>query len=343
MGMQAMEQADEGGSAGGGADTGAGEGGAGGQAGGDTGGQQQGDPGQSSGQQQGSNLFQAAGGEGRQPGEGGQAEGGDDDPLKASTTEDGRPKVTLSDGREVPLPDQFWDAENSQPRTDAMLKSFMDTKSSYDRLANEKKELEQKLQQGQQQSTEGVPEKPEEYKFEKPEGVTREIPDDDPLLSTFRQIAHDNGIPQDQFQKMAGQYLAKVEETVGPPLDLNAEREKLGPNADTILHENARWVDSLVDSGTLSQDEKDELLSLGETATGVKALNKIRQSMGEKPIPMEGAQMSELPSKQEWYAMVGSEKYAQDPGYREYVDNLGKKLFGTGPAGSSEAGLGVRG
>lgn len=277
-------------------------------------------------------------------GEGGgkEGDGGEEDPFKASATDDGRPTIKDDQGNEIPLPDQFWDAENGQIRGDAIFKSWRDTRSSYDQLRSERDTLKQQVEQGK--PAEGkVPEKPEDYTFEKPEEFSRELADDDPLLTGFKQIAHKHGIGQEQFQAVAADYLKMAEEQLGPPIDPKQEREKLGPNADTILQANAQFFDSMVDAGDLSQEEHDEIMAIGETAAGVKALNKIREKMGEQPIPMEGATTSELPSKQEWYKMVASEQYQQDPAYRQHVDKLGEQIFGTAPAGSSEPGLGVPG
>ncbi len=293
---------------------------------------------QQGGQQSGGLLRSHAEGggessEGQQP-----AETGDE----ASSSDDGRPLIQLDDGTQKPLPDQFWDADNKQVRADALFKAFSDTKSGYDKLVNEKKTLEEQLQQGKQGQGQ-VPESPEGYEFQQPEGLNRDVPADDPLLTQFKQVAHKNGIDQETFNAVAGEFLTNIEEQVGPPVDMNAEREKLGPNADTLLQTTARWVDGLVDDGILSQSERDEVLAIGETAEGVKALNKIRERMGEKPIPTEGAKVSELPSKEELYSMVGTEKYRNDPEHRQYVDDLFKRVFGDQPAGTSQPGIGIGG
>lgn len=280
----------------------------------------------------------AGGGEGDDKG----GQGGDEDPFKASATDDGRPTFKLDDGTEVGLPDQFWDAENQQVRADSLFKAFRDTKSGYDKLQTEHGQLKQQLEQGDK-GTGKVPEKPEDYTFEKPEEFSREISDDDPILKGAKEAAHKHGLSQEAFQGFVTDYLKMAEEQLGPPLDPKAEREKLGPNADTILQANANFFDALHADGTLSREELDEVMAIGETAAGVKALNKIRERMGEQPIPMEGVELSQLPSKQEWYKMVGSDQYQNDPAYRQHVDKLGEQIFGTAPAGSSEAGLGVPG
>lgn len=274
---------------------------------------------------------------------GGEGEGdGGDDPFKASASDDGRPTIKDDEGNEIPLPDQFWDAENQQVRHDSMFKAFRDTKSSHDRLQQERDQLKQQMQEGK--PPEGtVPDKPDGYEFTPPEGLQREIPSDDPMLQSFREIAHANNIPQEQFNAVAGQFMAKMEEQLGPPLDPDQERKQLGPNADTILEANARWVDGLKQDGMLSQEEHDELLSLGETATGVRALNKLREKVGEQPIPMEGAKMSELPSKQEWYQQFNAAMDKGDQAEIKRLEKVAEQVFGTGPAGSSEAGLGVPG
>lgn len=275
-------------------------------------------------------------------GRGGDGGDGGEDPFKASATDDGRPLIKDDQGNEIPMPDQFWDAENQQVRSDSLFKAFRDTKSGYDKLQTEHKTLQQKLEEGGQKAGK-VPEKPEDYTFEKPAEFTRELADDDPILTGFKQIAHKHGIGQEQFQAVAADYLKMAEEQLGPPIDPKAEREKLGPNADTILQANAQFFDQMVEAGDLSREEHDEIMAIGETAAGVKALNKIREKMGEQPIPMEGATASEVPSKNEWYRQMDAALSKGDQDEVRRLEKVGEQIFGTGPAGSSEAGLGVPG
>jgi hypothetical protein len=101
------------------------------------------------------------------------------------------------------------------------------------------------------------------------------------------------------------------------------------------------WGKNLVDSGLWSKAEFEEVIYMGSTAQGILALNKLREHMGEKPIPTTGVIQEGAPSKDELYAMVNDPRYGNDEAYTKEVTAKFQQVYGTGPAGSSEAGRGV--
>ncbi len=232
------------------------------------------------------------------------------------------------------VPEQFWDAEKGAVKNDAVIKSWQDTRA------------ELKAAKEAAKGSGKAPEKAEDYKFTMPVGsdgkpVPVEIKDNDPAMGIARAAAHKANISQEQFNTFMSEFITGSVPHLPAPVDHEAEKAKLGPNADAIVHATLAWVDGFVTTGMLSKDERDELVFMGSSAVGIRALNKIRESTGEKSIPLDGAVQEGLPSKAELYAMVADPKYQNDEAFRQNTDAMFVKVFGTHPAGTSERGMGV--
>lgn len=236
------------------------------------------------------------------------------------------PATPVKDGeRPEWLPEQFWDKDKKTTNTEALVTSWKDTRKALDAKGSK------------------APAKAEDYKFEAAKDAKYgEIKADDPLMAVFRTAAHKHGIPQEAFQGIVSEVLAGIFEGMPEPMDPAKELEKLGKNGQAVVDNVVGWITGLETGGTLSKDEADEMIRIGATANGIKALSKIMARAGEKSIPLDSAPAGEgLPSKEELYAAVRDPKYQTDPAYREKIDAQFKKVFGTQPASSSQPGLGV--
>lgn len=223
------------------------------------------------------------------------------------------------------LPEQFWNKDTKQPNIEALAKSYKDTRAAHDALKGAK-----------------APAKPEDYKFEPAADSKFKVEKDDPLLGIFRTAAHKHGIPQEAFQSIVGDVLAGIFEGLPAPIDPAEEVKKLGANGQAVVDGVVGWITGLESQGALSKEEADEIINIGSTANGIKALAKIMARAGEKPIPLDAAPAGEgLPSKEELYAMVAKPEYRTDEGYRNKVDGLFKKVFGNAPASTAGRGIGV--
>lgn len=223
------------------------------------------------------------------------------------------------------LPEQFWspDApEGERFNAEAFSKSWKDLRSQV------------KAKQPE------VPEKPEDYVFEVPEGAKLE--EDDPVLAGARAAAHKAGLSKDQFSAFAEEFLEAARQIAPPPIDYEGEKALLGEHADRIINGVDRWGKNLVKLGVWSPDDFEEIVELGSTARGIAALNKLRAHYTrEQQIPTKAIDDGGLPSKDELYAAVRSEEYANDPAYREKITRQFEQVFGTDPAGTSESSLGM--
>ncbi len=229
-------------------------------------------------------------------------------------------------------PEQFWDAKEGRPNNEAMVKSWQDTRTRLKELESQSKYV--------------APESPADYAFEVeglPDGYS--LPDDDPVLQLFKECAHEAGVPQEVFSKMAPKLVQGIF-SLAPddyePVDENAERAKLGENADHMINSVVAQAKQLQEQGLWTEDEFKEVVMMNSTANGIRAMNKLfRHVMGEAQIPRDAGGEAGLMSESELYAAFQSEKYRNDANYRNEVDAMAKRVFGTGPAGTSKQGLGV--
>jgi hypothetical protein len=193
------------------------------------------------------------------------------------------------------LPEQFWDGEGKRPKLESLAKSWNDLRS---RVAK----------------GEGVvPDKPEAYRLPELDGLPKDlVKEDDPLWTEIRAAAHQAGITQAQLEALAKPYLtaaAKARETAGVPADAEAEKRlyaaelaRLGPAGAAVVREVKAWLGGLVGRGLLTEAERDAL-KLVSTAEGVRALLKLRQLSGDRPIPLEGIS-EDAPSEQDALRMM---------------------------------------
>lgn len=236
------------------------------------------------------------------------------------------------DGRPADVPEQFWDKDKKAVNTAALLKAHSDTRQAL------------KTAQGHAKGTKV--ENADGYKYEAPKGLPDHIDasPDDPTVKALREISFKAGLTQEQFATLTSGYFEAAAKLLPAP-DLAAEKAKLGENADKVLAAVENWGRGLVDSGIWSPEEFDEIVGLGSTALGLRALNKLREQHGGEQIPVNpgDAAGGEGWSLEDCYAKVGSKEYHDNPTFRAKVDKRFEQLVGTTPMGSSPAGVGVGG
>ena len=200
-------------------------------------------------------------------------------------------------------PEKFWSKDANEPEME--------------KLANAYAELEKKFRAGGHKA-------PEEYSTE----VFGNTPTDDPVVKTYMDWATKYGISQEAFNDLAGSVLEQgglaQEQAV---MNVKAEKEALGPNADAIIKGMATWGNGLVQKGILSGEDYEEFKIMGGTAAGIRVFQKIRAAY-EGRVPTETVKPEGIPSKDELYDMVAKPEYKTDPAYRKKVEKLFEQAFG---------------
>lgn len=251
------------------------------------------------------------------------------------------------------VPDKFWDKDGDKLNEGAVLKTALEAGKELRTLKNQ---LAEAKKDGPGDVDKTVPEtveaylensKDEESPFIK-DGMVQlgpdaknitEVPIDDPVIKLFAEVAKEEGMSQERFERIVKKVLAGVDANVpeeNKPLDLEAEAEKFGPNARAVAGSNKAWAATLLDNGEISSAEHVHLTNMGKTAVGLSVVNKLRIQGGGKAIPLgnTGGVGGELPSKAEWQASMPNHR--TDPVAYEKWSKQGEEIWGTGKGGSSE-------
>lgn len=157
-----------------------------------------------------------------------------------------------------------------------------------------------------------------------------ETPADDPLAKTYVSWAQKYGLSQQAFDELASQFVQMGGmQQAEAQRSMEAELKELGPNAQAIVSNMATWGKGLVQKGIFSKQDFNEFARWGDTASGIKALMKLRETYeGRVPVDTIKGQTEESMSKEDLDAMVADPKYKTDAGYRQKVEKLFNKMYG---------------
>ena len=114
-------------------------------------------------------------------------------------------------------------------------------------------------------------------------------------------------------------------------LDLQREREALGPNADEILKSNINWADALQRKGVISEEERAELNIWGGSAVGQRLMQKVRSMTGDmSKIPVADvadAGVSEDDFKRSMQSKMADPRYGNDMAYTRGIEKEFEKRY----------------
>lgn len=205
------------------------------------------------------------------------------------------------------MPEQFWD-EKDGPDLEGLSKSYQ--------------ELRSKMSAGKHKA-------PKDGKYDVRTLIDQGVAEDDDLLTSFSSFAAENGMSQDQFDTIVGMYMdhagAMMESN---DVDMQKEMDKLGRNADKVLQSTSQWLTKLGTSGVLAAEEVDAIAGAATSADFVKALNKIRDSYGERTIPSTDIQETGGTTKADLDAMVADPRYGKDMHFTQSVERKFMEFFG---------------
>ena len=207
------------------------------------------------------------------------------------------------------LPERFWD-EDKGP--------------DYEGLAKSQKELYTRLRNGKHNA-------PEDGNYDL-KFVGEKIPEDDELMTKFKSMASERGLTQDDFESIVGMVLETMPEATEAPeqkFDMDAELAKLGPNGEAITNGVVKWAEGLVRQGAWTGEDFEEFKIMGGTATGIRALNRLRQYYGEKDIPVNSTPDAEsMPTEAELREMVADPEYNKSSAFRKKVADAFARHYG---------------
>lgn len=221
--------------------------------------------------------------------------------------------------------DKFWDAEKGQIKAEELNKSYA--------------ELQAKFSKGDHKA----PAKPEDYKINLTDeqkvtlfGDAKADAAADPAVKELTVWAQSEGVSQAALDKLLTKYAEIVEPEMSKmQIDIAAEKQQLGKNADAIIANTMDFFQQLYKAGHINDAMLAEAQILGETAAGIKFIQAVRSYYGEAPIPTNITANDGAQTKQELAAMVNDPKYDTDADYKAKVDAAYAKAYGNAPAMSS--------
>lgn len=203
-------------------------------------------------------------------------------------------------------PEKFWIKDKAEPDLEGISKSYM--------------ELEKQFRSGKHKAPEGG-----NYSLEALAGV----PEDDALAKTYVSWAQKYGLSQVAFDELASQFVQmNGMQQQEAQRSMEAEMEELGPNAKAVISNMATWGKGLVQKGIFSKEDFNEFARWGDTAKGVKALMKLRETYeGRVPVETLKTATEDSVSKEELDSMVANPEYKTNPAYRAKVERLFEKMY----------------
>lgn len=261
---------------------------------------------------------------------------------KGDTNEESITTTTPPDGSEpvdAPVrpdyvPENFWDAEKGEVNIKGLTKSYAELRKAFNDKNNDK-----------------AGESVEDYisdEFYNEEGKFKtdkmELSKDDPALKAAYEAAKNAGMGVKQANQFISNFVEGMSEYAPKPVNIQEELGKLGENGGKLVSGLKVWVDGMLKNGDIVEDVHTELLNLGKTAAGIKALDTLRQKSGELTLPTGEALSGSLhmtledwySAKYETHAEAGESRAAFD----ERMHVLGQKLIGSGYGTYNGAGVG---
>lgn len=171
--------------------------------------------------------------------------------------------------------------------------------------------------------TEAFADRPEKASmYEVPEDMPQDFVEGDMgFLDFWSEVCWENGWSNEEFQAGMREFSKFIE----PPQDLDAERGKLGDNANQRIEAVRLWANQSVPA-----ELQDEVLRVGQTGEGVMLLEYL-MSQSSKTNVMSNASAPAQISETDVKSMMNDPRYydvtKRDPAYVKQVDEAFKRLY----------------
>jgi hypothetical protein len=171
------------------------------------------------------------------------------------------------------FPEEFWDADKGEGKTEDLAKSYLDTKKKVTmRTGDLEKKLKEELEQSRLSAR---PESPDKYELRLPEGIPEDAWEwhaEDPLIKTAQEFAHERGFSQDEFDNLVSMY---VQAEMSKIPDIAAEVKRLGEKGPERAERIDNWLSANVSKGAYAA-----LSSVTNKAEVLIALEELMQKAG---------------------------------------------------------------
>jgi hypothetical protein len=224
-------------------------------------------------------------------------------------------------------------AETTETPVDARPEWLPEKFNTPEDLVTSYSNLESKLGKGEEELRKTITEELHQQKwadrpetaggYELPESIDEEQAVGNELLNWWADFAFENGYGQDKFAEGVEHYMQAI--NADTP-DLDAEKTKLGENADARIEAVQLWADKFFDESQLAALER-----MGESAEGIEALEKVISALSASPVNGD-AQSGPQANEDELRSMMLDPRYhkqgERDPAFIKRVEDGFAKLYG---------------
>lgn len=185
------------------------------------------------------------------------------------------------------------------------------------KLNDSYKEIQKKVSMGKHKA-------PDKYNYD----LLVDIEDDDPLKQFTQKWVETHRPTQEAVDELVGTFLELSEQQAAEEtIDNETELAKLGPKGPELVKGTLTWAKGLQEKGVLGDDDMNEIAVFAATADGISTLAKLRKYYEGPTIPTAPVNVDGLPSESEFYEMVASKEYKDNPEFRRKVEGIAAKLF----------------
>lgn len=189
------------------------------------------------------------------------------------------------------IPEKFWDASTGSVATDQMADAYTELEKAFHQKTETLRE---------EIANERLSDRPESLdKYTLPE--IEGLGNDDWQVNFWREQAYELGLNDEQFGKVVNAF---AEKSIAAMPDFDAEKAKLGDDADTRLEAITAWAD------TLDDNTKSRIYDIAVTADGVNAVETL-MALAQKSSSVVSDQQTATPAKtqEELQQMMNDERY----------------------------------
>ena len=233
--------------------------------------------------------------------------------------------------------DKFWNTDKGLVEVEKLSESYRNLEG---KLGQRKEELTKELaKEYNEQALVDVPESPDAYKLNLPEGdyddEQQNYMEESPVWQYFKQTAHENKMNQDEVNSMVNMYMEAQKAELPDP---NVEISALGDNADARIEAVQLWSKKHLDEDGYSAVEH-----LCSTAQGIQTMEQIMHTIATPSIgDLQGAAVSSAATDTDLKALMADPRYSdpnkRDIAYVNYVTEQFKKKYGDEAADGGSAG-----
>ena len=187
--------------------------------------------------------------------------------TEETQTEDSAPTTTEPQARPDFIPEKFWNTDTGEINMEEFGKSYTNLEKY---VGGKKDELRDVIIN--ELSEEAESEKPENYELPKlPENITEEMLEANSMTEWWRGFCNENAYTQEIFEEGINKYIDSYNDTMP---DIDAEKQKLGENADARLDAVNSWASTF-----FSAEEYEAVAgTLGATVEGIEALERMMET-----------------------------------------------------------------